>query len=117
MKRQIGGWLAALALCIAAGAAVTAAPQAAQLDKPVADFQLKDVMQDEESMVKLSEFKGKKNVVITFVSYNCDMTWRYEKRIGKLLQDYGKKDVAFLAIRSNARDTADGIRKYAEAKN
>jgi peroxiredoxin len=89
----------------------------AAIDQPVKDFRLKDVMKDEESFVALSEFKDKKHVAIVFISYNCDVTWRYEKRIGKLLQDYGKKDVAFLAVRSSASDTAEGIRKYAEAKN
>jgi peroxiredoxin len=73
-------------------------------------------MKDDEVFHTLSQYKGK-TLVLAWVSYNCSVSWRYEKRLGKLLQDYGKKDVAFLAVRSNALDTVEGMRKYAEARN
>jgi peroxiredoxin len=105
-----------LTLC---GAALAEAPASrqAKIGQPVQDFKFKDLMQDEDAFYSLSQYKGKKNVVLVFVSYNCDVTWRYEKRIGKLLKDYGKKDVVFLGVRSSARDELDQMRKYAESKN
>jgi peroxiredoxin len=107
-----------LLAAVAAGQESKPAPPAkAKVGEPVKDFKLKDVMQEKETFVSLSDYKGKKAVVLAFISYNCDISWRYEGRIGKLLSDFGKKDVAFLAIRSNRKDTADGIKQYAEAKN
>jgi peroxiredoxin len=88
----------------------------AKLDAPVRDFKLKDVMQEQETFVTLSELKGK-TVVLFFVSDKCRVTWEYEKRTGKLIGDYKKKGVVFLGIRSSAGDSAEEIKKYAEAKN
>jgi peroxiredoxin len=105
-----------LTLCGAA-LAEAPAPKLAKIGQPVQDFRFKDLMQDEDAFYSLSQYRGKKNVVLVFVSYNCDVTWRYETRIGKLLKEYGKKDVAFLGVRSSARDELDQMRKYAEAKN
>ncbi len=110
------GWLAApaaaLALALTLGAGT--APDSAELDRPVKDFKLADLMGGKE--ISLSQFKGKP-VVLTFISYHCDTTWRYERRMGKLIGDYGKKDVVFLNVNSNANDTPEGIKKYVEAKN
>lgn len=118
MRKRIMTWASALLLSTLACAAVVAqAPEKARIDQPVADFRLRDLMQDGEVTHALSQYKGKKAVVLSFVSYNCSVSWRYEGRMGKLLQDYGKKDVQFLAVRSNARDTIEGMRKYAEARN
>jgi peroxiredoxin len=118
MRKRGFVWLSALALSAAACVAVSAqAPERARIDRPVKDFQFRDLMVDDEKQYSLSQFKGKKAVLLTFVSYNCDVTWRYEKRLGKVLQDYGKKNVAFLGVRSSARDTPDAMRRYMEAKN
>ena len=99
-------------------------PEKAAIDKSVTDFKLKDVMQDlkpgekeEAAYVSLSQFKDKKAVVLFFMSEKCGTTWRYEKRVGKLLQDYVKKDLVYLGVRSSAADTCEDIRKFAEAKN
>ena len=92
-------------------------PARAKIDEAVTDFKLKDVMQDEEKFVTLSEFKDKKVVVLYFVSDKCSVTWKYEGRTGKLFQDFRKKDVVFLGIRSSANDTNEQIRKYCETKN
>ena len=48
----------------------------------VKNFKLRDLMQDDEAYVNLESYRGKKYVLLVFISYNCDMTWRYEKRIG-----------------------------------
>jgi peroxiredoxin len=89
----------------------------AKMDAAVDDFKLKDVMKDEETFVTLSEYKDKKIVVLYYVSDKCPVTWAYERRTGKLMEDFRKQDVVWLGIRSSAADTAEQIRKYAESKN
>ena len=88
----------------------------AGLDKPVKDFKLRDLMQDKETWISLSDYKDKKAVVLIFTSYTCDACLDYEKRILKLIQDFQGRDVAFLAVRSSAEDNAADMRKYAESK-
>jgi peroxiredoxin len=108
---------AVLALAaLAVGIGIAAAPARAKVEagQPVKEFQLRDLWTDKD--VKLSQFKGKP-VVLIFISDKCDVTWRYERRIGKLMQTYGPKGVQFLAVRSSARDTPQQIKTYAEAKN
>jgi peroxiredoxin len=101
--------------------AVLAVPVAAQDDKAaigkeVKDFKLRDLMKDEEKTYSLSEFKGKKHLVLVWISEKCDITWRYEKRTGALLSEFGK-DAQFFAVTGSGNDTLAGIRKYAESKN
>ncbi len=92
-------------------------PERAKVDEAVKDFKLKDVMKDEETFVALSDFKEKKVVVLYFVSDKCQVTWAYERRTGKLMDEFRKKDVIFLGIKSSAADTDEQIRKYCESKN
>jgi peroxiredoxin len=117
LKRLLPAALAgvvALAALAALASRTNAAAEEAKIGAPVKDFTLTDLWTDKP--VRLADLKGKP-VLGVFISYNCDMTWRYERRIGRLMQDYLPKGVRILAIRSSARDTVDGIKKYAEAKN
>jgi len=91
-------------------------PDRAAIDAPVREFRLKDVMKDAETFVSLSDFRGKKTVVLVFTSYTCDACEDYESRIKKLMKDFADKDVVFLGIRSSAEDDAAGMRKYAESR-
>src|SRR5205823_2999948 len=98
-------------------------PDRFAMNKPVAEFKLKDVMHDpkpaekaDATMIALSEFKDKKPVVMFFMSERCGTTWKYEKRIGQLMGKY-VKDAAFLGIRCSANDTPESIRKFAETRN
>lgn len=97
-------------------APAAAAPERAAIDAPVRDFRLRDVMEDEETFVRLEDLKGK-TVVLFFVSDKCQVTWMYEERTGKLIADLKSKGVVFLGIRSSAGDSAREIRSYCEAKN
>lgn len=123
-----------LALSVATGMAVLAltggvganptAHEPAVLDKPVTEFKLKDVTRDlkdgekeDAALVSLAGYKGKKAVVLFFMSERCGTTWKYEKRIGKMLKDIEKKDVVFLGVRSSMNDTPESIRKYADQRN
>lgn len=133
MNRRAMAFCSFLGLCAATSLFVQGAyagwetktpdPKLAEIDKPVQDFKLKDVAKDlkptekeEAALVALSQFKDKKSVVLFFMSEKCGTTWRYEKRVGELMKQYGK-DVAFLGVRCSANDTAESIRKFAEAKN
>jgi peroxiredoxin len=106
-----------VALFLAAGLAVEAQQkEVAAIGKPVRDFTLKDVMSAEGKSYTLSDFKDKKIVVLIWVSEKCDITWRYEKRTGKLMEEFGK-EAQFFAVASSGNDTAESIKKYCESKN
>jgi peroxiredoxin len=101
----------ALILALAAQSAEKAA-----LDGAVKDFALRDVMKDGDAKVSLSDYRGKKALVVFFTSYNCDACLDYEARKKQVQKDFEGKDVAFVAVRSSADDTAEGMRKYAQEK-
>lgn len=84
-----------------------------KLDAPVEDFKLIDLLQPGESWTTLSAFREKKAVVLVFTSYSCDACTVYEERLRRLLREFAGKDVVFLALRSSAEDTAEGMRAYA----
>jgi len=88
----------------------------AAIGKPVKDFQLKDLMSEDGKTYSLAEFKDKKAVVLVWISEKCDITWRYEKRTGDLMKEFGK-DTQFFAVASSANDTPVSIKKYCESKN
>ena len=90
-------------------------PKKATIGEPVPNFRMRDVMKDDEVLTSLSQFKGK-TVVLFFVSDKCQVTWAYERRTGKLIQDF-RKDVVFLGVKSSAQDSADEIKSYCEQKN
>ena len=118
-------WSWAPVAVLAAGVAMASdVPETATMDKPTADFKLKNLAKEvktgepeDAAKVALSSFKDKKNVVLFFMSEKCRATWMYEKRVGKLMKDNEKKDVAFVAVRCSAKDTPEGILKFAEARN
>lgn len=119
----IGMSVITCALAFAQDAKPASRPDKWIVDQPVADFRLRDVMHDSKpnekpgaAMVAISEFKGRKPVVLFFMSEQCSVTWRYEKRMGKLMSKYAK-DVAFLGVRCSANDSPESLRKFAESRN
>ena len=87
-----------------------------KIDEPVRDWKLRDLMKDDEASISLSEYKGKKTVVLVFTSYTCDACIEYEGRLLKIMNDFKGKDVVFLGVRSSAEDNAADMRKYVESK-
>jgi len=87
-----------------------------KIDEPVRDWKLRDLMKDGDAAVSLSDFKGRKTVVLVFTSYTCDACIEYEGRLFKMMADFKGKDVVFLGVRSSAEDTPAEMRKYAETK-
>lgn len=91
----------------------------AEIDKPVGDFVLMNVAGDKPVPFRLSDYKGKKNVVLVWMSYNCSVTRAYEERLGKLLTQYSTPDSdnIFVAVHANAPETNERIKRYAETAN
>lgn len=119
MRSRFPRWLGVTALAVTLAAGIATAwedtpTKQAEMDKPVQDFKVKDLLSGKE--VALSDYKGKP-VVISSIAYTCGTSWRYEKRMGRMFADYGKKGVVFLNMNSNANNTEEGIKKYVEARN
>jgi peroxiredoxin len=99
------------------GAATEAQPLKAAIDRPFKDFTLRNIASEEKEKVSLASFKGKKAVVAIFMANRCGTTWTYEERIGQLLKDYLKKDVAVVAVHSNYTETDKEIMGQMEQRN
>lgn len=94
------------------------APANAEIGKPFRDFTLRDIASDTKNATfKFSDYKGKKAIVGVFMAQYCGTTWQYEERTGKLLKDYGNKDVVFVAIHSNFREQDAEIKGMLEQRN
>lgn len=100
-------------------AATPAAPApTAEIDKPIKAFTLRNIASDKkDAMVNLADFKGKKAVVAIFMANRCGTTWTYEQRMGDLVKDYQKKDVAIVAVHSNYGETDGEIMGQIEQRN
>lgn len=110
MTRTAATAHAALAAALAAGALFSAEPERGEPGKPVRDFALKDVSTGVEH--KLSQYSGKV-VLLCFQGNQCAMVDRHQDRIAKLVADFAGRNLVFLAINSNADETADGAKAYA----
>jgi peroxiredoxin len=138
MTRKWSPWLFAASLCAIATAGIlpvatrglaqtpTAAkeparPSPAEIGKPFREFTLRNIAAEPgdkaNQTVSLASFKGKKTVVGIFMANRCGTTWTYEAQIGKLLQDYAPKGVAFLAIHSNYVESDREIMGQIEQRN
>ena len=135
MRSLRSGVAAVFALCALAGISVIAQqstpaqaaretkPDRAVIDKAVSDFKLTDLAHEKRTgekpdadKIAVADYKDKKPVVLFFMSEQCSVTWRYEKRFGQLMQKFGK-DVAIVGVRCSANDTTKSICKFAESKN
>jgi peroxiredoxin len=65
----------------------------------VQDFSLLDVKKN--TMVSLSNHASSKVVVLVFTSHSCPYTKIYEQRAKEFIEEYRKKEVAFLLINPN----------------
>lgn len=102
----------------------------AALEKPVKDFELRDMVSGK--LVRLSDQKGKV-VVLVWHSPICSACPAYEDRVKRLVDEYQKSDeqpeaadpgenetggnkgrVVVLGINSSSTDTPDAVREYAE---
>jgi peroxiredoxin len=82
------------------------------IDRPTRDFALPDLTSRKRSssLVALSDFRGKKIVVLMFVGVGCPMTWAYSEKVRQLTRDFGNRGVAFLAVHSHFEETSAALR-------
>lgn len=108
----------ALLLCTAVQAKEKGAT--AKVGQAAPDFTLQDVRTGQD--VKLSDYKGKNTVVITFQSLQCPWNYMraeagYERVLFPLAKEWEDEGVVFLAINSNSTESVDQLRSYAEEHN
>src|SRR5262245_3948482 len=113
---MVNGCKRRLAACLLAlSSALGVAPARAQIPdwfgqyRTAADFELCDVTS--KRTIKLSDYfkpdsKKKNVVVLVFTGVSCPIGDLYMPRLAELAEAYKSKGVTFLAINSNARETA-----------
>ncbi len=104
-------WLALLLTIAAAGVPTSGrgaepSPIDRGVGRRVADFTLRDPAGKPSS---LYGFRGKKAGVIVFTGVDCPVAKLYMARLAELAREYEPKEVVFLAIDSNAGDTAEAV--------
>lgn len=78
------------------------AAAAPTVDKPIADFTLKDQLGKSHA---LADYAKNKIVVVAFLGADCPLANRYAGRLAELVRDYAGRGVAFLGIDSNQQDS------------
>jgi peroxiredoxin len=79
----------------------------------VPDFKMPDCTGKEQT---LSQHKGKV-VVLAFTSQNCPYSRAYDPNVCELAKTYEGKEVVFLNIDSDQRNTPESIKKYCCEQN
>ena len=105
-----------LGVALEAGSARGQIPAELGSYRTAADFELRDVRSGR--MVKLTEYfnpemRTKNLVVLAFTGVSCPIGDLYMPRLGELAEAYKGKGVTFLAINSNAHDTAEQVADHA----
>ncbi|MDF1667258.1 MAG: redoxin family protein, partial [Planctomycetota bacterium] len=59
---------------------------------------------------KLSDFSGKKALVIALRTVGCPLSKKYSPRIESISKEYVKKDIAFLYVNVGEADTPDAMK-------
>lgn len=85
----------------------------AEIDKPAPPFALKSSDGKEYNFENL---KGKKAVVLMFISTRCPYSNAYNERMAKLYADYNGKGVVFLGIYANGTESLEDIKQHAQDK-
>jgi peroxiredoxin len=104
----LGSLLAALACAAEPEVPAPPAPGA-----KVADFTLPDTHDRRHS---LSDYRGKKAVVVVFVGTECPLGNLYLTTLADLHKAYAPRGVQFLAINSNDQDSADDVAAHAKER-
>jgi peroxiredoxin len=70
-------------------------PGASRLGRTIADFTLPDAS---GKPLALSDFNGRKAIVVVFLSFECPMSTNYAPVLADLADAYGNRGVAFLGV-------------------
>jgi peroxiredoxin len=101
--------LALLTLLIALAACAASAEQPA--GGQIHDFTLPD---STGKQVSLSDFKDRRAVAVVFIGTECPLVNLYVQRLKELHEEFAKESVGFIAINSNAQDTAEAVAAHAK---
>src|SRR5262245_17909391 len=94
--------LSATAVCLAlAGTAAADNPSKAQLNKKIANLTFKDAA---GKATALYDLKGKKAVVLVFLSFDCPVSTSYSQPLADLAKQYAKQ-AAFIGLTVNPDET------------
>jgi peroxiredoxin len=97
-----------LAMCAAPGE-----PVDSPVGRKIDNFQLRDYL---GSPHELSDWQGRKAVVIVFLGTECPLARLYGSRLAKLADEFAEKDVAIIGINSNCQDSLAEIGHYARSQ-
>lgn len=101
-----------LALCVSPiSAEKSDESQKVKLDQPVENFALKDYNGKE---YQLSEFKGKKGVLVIFIATQCPYSNAYNERMVKLYNNYLEKGIQIIGINSNKQESIEEVAKHSK---
>jgi peroxiredoxin len=101
--RSTGPWLRFL-LCLSLGVGLTrsnpsraedGAPARGKLGETIPNFTLRNAA---GTSVALHDLKGRKAVVIVFLSFDCPVATSYAQALAELARTYASRDVTFLGI-------------------
>ncbi len=67
-------------------------------------------------MHSLSDYKDARAIVVMFIATQCPVSNAYNGRMNDLYNDYGPKQVAFVAINSNKSESVQEIKDHAAEK-
>lgn len=81
-----------------------------ELGKKVEDFRLDDAGGKARAM---SDYKGKKAVVVMFIATRCPVSNAYNERMAKLDADYRDKGVQVIGINANKQEPVEEVAKHA----
>lgn len=85
------------------------------IGKRAPDFQLPIVTGNSKQIVRLSELKEKKAVVLMFIATRCPISNDYNERMAAIAKDYATKGVQFFGINSNRTEPATEIAEHAKS--
>ncbi len=106
--------LAGLLLATGARAGEQDKPSTAQVGKKIANFTVQDAA---GKKLALHDLKGKKAVVVVFLSFDCPVSLSYTQPLNDLAAEFGKQDVAFVGLTVNQDDTAADVAKHVKENN
>jgi peroxiredoxin/mono/diheme cytochrome c family protein len=89
-----------------------AAPGAPRVERPVADFALRDVVSGRT--VALADSAGKPAVALVFLGIDCPIAELYMPRLAALCRAFEGRGVAFLGVNANAHDAVEEIAAHAQ---
>jgi peroxiredoxin len=110
------GWLAALALVAAASTAIALRPWGPPAHRRLVGDRLEGfTLRDAEGRaVTLDDFRDKAAVVLVFTGIDCPVSNLYVPRLVELGRKYAGRGVAFVAVNSNAHESAEDVASHAK---